>query len=205
MDLPRALDQIAEIRAAVTRVDVYRGYRPVPVAASGAVGLLAAAFQPAELPLRDPAGFVLYWVAVAAAAGLIGVSETLYNYLAHEDRVSRLHTRRVIGQFLPGLAAGAAITVSVLQVHPSLIPLLPGLWALCFGIGVFASRPFLPRAAGLVAVYYYAAGIALLWSVRMDTLSGWHVGATFGAGQLLGAAVLQWSVDRDAAGGTQEP
>jgi hypothetical protein len=199
MDLPRALDQIAEIRAAVSRADVYRGYRPIPVAASGVIGFAAAALQPVGLATRDAVGFVLYWTAVAAGAGLVGISEILYNYVAHEEEAARLRTRRVVGQFLPSLAAGAVITASFLHLSAALVPLLPGVWAICFGIGTFASRPYLPRAAGWVAMYYYAAGIGLLWSARIETLSGWHVGATFGAGQLLAALVLYWSLERQSA------
>ena len=75
--------------------------------------------------------------------------------------------------------------------------LLPGLWAICFGIGIFASRPYLPRASGWVALLYYAAGVALLWIARgPEPLRGWWVGGTFGAGQLMAALVLYWNLER---------
>jgi hypothetical protein len=48
----------------------------------------------------------------------------------------------------------------------------------------------LPRASTLIAVFYYAAGVALLWNARDEALSGWWVGGTFGAGQLMAAIVL---------------
>ena len=52
-------------------------------------------------------------------------------------------TRQVVGQFLPSLIAGAIISASFVRLSPTLVPLLPGLWAICFGIGIFASRPYL--------------------------------------------------------------
>jgi hypothetical protein len=42
MELNRALAQVAAIQDQLTRADVYRGYRSLPVAASGAIGLVAA-------------------------------------------------------------------------------------------------------------------------------------------------------------------
>ena len=78
------------------------------------------------------------------------------------------------------------------------MPLLPGLWALLFGLGIFASRPYLVRASGWVALYFYAAGAALLWFARgPETINAWAVGGTFGVGQLLTACVLYWNLERD--------
>ena len=46
MDVSRALTQIAEIHQQMAKAEVYRGYRSVPVAASGVIGIVAAAVQP---------------------------------------------------------------------------------------------------------------------------------------------------------------
>jgi hypothetical protein len=81
-------------------------------------------------------------------------------------------------------------------------------------VGIFASRLYLPAASGWVALYYYAAGVALLWSARgigdaigetprwlfaawLAPLSGWTVGGTFGVGQLFAALVLYRNLERD--------
>jgi hypothetical protein len=199
MDVPRALEQIAEIRSAMARADVYRGYRSVPLAASGFAGLGAAWLQPKALPANDPVGFVVYWTIVAFVAGAIGASEILYNYAVNDDEVARRRTRQVTGQFLPSLLAGVIVTVSILHLSPALAAILPGLWAICFGLGTFASRMYLPRAATVVAFYYYLAGIALLWTADApDAMNGWHVGVTFGIGQLIAAGVLYWQIERNA-------
>lgn len=197
MELQRALAQVAEIQDQLTRTDVYRGFRSVPVAASGVIGLAAAALQPANLE-RDAVGFVVYWTAVAAGAGLVGISEIAYNYIVYDHALARQRTRRVVGQLLPSLFGAAIITACLVHISPELVRTLPGIWAICFGLGIFASRPFIVRASKWVAVYFYAAGIALLWTARApETLSGWAVGGTFGVGQLLTAAVLYWSLETD--------
>jgi len=71
---------------------------------------------------------------------------------------------------------------------------------MCFGIGSFASRPYLPKASGWVALFYYAAGFTLLWIARgPEALTGWWVGGVFGAGQLFAALVLWWNLEREDA------
>ena len=197
MDVPRALDQIAAIHAQMAKGEVYRGYRSLPLAASGLIGFLAAWLQPARLGSADPVGFVLYWAAVAGAAMLVGSSEIIYAYAMEDDVAARRQTRRVIGQFVPSVVGGALITICFLRLDTALVPLLPGLWAFCFGLGTFASRPYLPKATGWVALFYYAAGVGLLWFARgPEPLSGWWVGATFGTGQMLGALVIWWNLER---------
>ena len=198
MDVGRALDQIAEIHQQLAKGEVYRGYRSVPIAGSGLIGLLAAWLQPPALSTADPIGFVTYWVAIAVCAGLVGASEIIHNYVVHDEAAGRRRTRQVVGQFLPSVAGGAAISVSLMHLSTALVPLLPGLWAICFGIGIFASRPYLPRASGYVALFYYAAGFTLLWIARgPGVLSAWWVGGTFGVGQLLAACVLWWNLERE--------
>ena len=197
MELPQALAQIAEIRAQAAKAEVYRGYRSVPIAASGLLGLAAAALQPPGL-VSDPTGFVVYWVAVAACAGFVGVSEIVYNYIVRDEALARRRTQRVIGQLLPALLGGAVVTASFVHLGPVLVPLLPGIWALSFGLGIFASRPYLVRASGWVALYYYAAGAVLLWTAGgPETLNAWAVGGTFGVGQLLTAGVLYWNLEQE--------
>jgi hypothetical protein len=198
VDVGRALSQIEEIHAQIAKGEVYRGYRSLPVAASGLIGLVAAWLQPRGLGLADPIGFVIYWGAIAVCAGFVGASEIIHNYVVHDAAPGRRRTRKVVGQFLPSVTAGAAIALCFAHLSAALVPLLPGLWAICFGIGIFASRPYLPRASGYVALFYYAAGFTLLWIARGPAvLNGWWVGGTFGVGQLLAACVLWWNLERE--------
>ena len=111
MDVTRALDQIAEIHQQIAKGEVYRGYRSLPIAASGLMGLAAAWLQPAGLGTADPIGFVVYWTAIAIGAAFVGSSEIIYNYVVHEDGSVRRQTRKVVGQFLPSVVGGAAMAV----------------------------------------------------------------------------------------------
>jgi hypothetical protein len=204
-DVTRALKQIAEIHEHLARGEVYRGWRSVPVALSGVVGLAAAGWQSAAPRPFEPWSFTAYWMAVASLAIVVGCAEIAWHYLRHSTATERRQSRRVFGQFLPALVAGAGVTLAFVRLSPTLVVLLPGLWALLFGVGVFAARPYVPRASGWVALYYWAAGLALLWSARdIGTLSPWAVGGTFGVGQLFAAAVLYWNLERVGLETTRE-
>ena len=65
MDVPQALDRIEEIHAQIAKGEVFRGYRPIPVAVAGAVGLVAGWLQARFVPEGDGTRFLLYWLAVA--------------------------------------------------------------------------------------------------------------------------------------------
>ena len=97
----------------------------------------------------------------------------------------------MLAQFLPSLLTGAAITLVFQRTSPAVVPCLPGVWALLFGLGLMSARPFLPPAVSWVAVFYLAAGSLLLsWGASQSEPSGWAVGGIFGTGHLASAIIL---------------
>ncbi|MGI8905743.1 MAG: hypothetical protein ACR2IE_04545 [Candidatus Sumerlaeaceae bacterium] len=198
-ELQDALERLNIIHDQVARGELYRGYRSWSVGASGVCSLLAAALQPTTVD--SPSRFVLYWCVVAALCGMIAASEIVLNYLLHENPHNRRISRRVVGQFVPCLAAGAAVTLALMRLGGNSPTLLPGLWAILFGLGIFSSRPYLPRSVGYIALGYLLAGTWLLLSAGTLPLAAakWNVGATFGIGQLAAALVLYWNLEREHA------
>jgi hypothetical protein len=197
-EVGRALAQIEAIHQQLAKSEVYRGWRSVPVAASGLIGATAAMWQSATARPLDAFAFTAYWLSVAVVALGVGCAEIGWHYVVHATTTERRRSRRVLGQFLPALVAGAIVSIALVRLSPSLVSLLPGLWALLFGVGIFAAQPYLPRASGAVAAYYWLVGLALLWttSAGLDTLSPWAVGATFGTGQFIAAVALYVSLER---------
>jgi hypothetical protein len=198
MKVADALAQIAEIHEQMAKGEIYRGFRPGPMALSGIYGLLAGALQPWFVDSDDGIGFVRFWVSVAVLSGLTGGSATLFNYVLRDDAFARRRTHRVVEQFLPCLVAGVAVTAGLVWGSVSLVAYLPGLWAILFSLGLFSSRAYLPRATGWVALFYLAAGCGLLTlAPGGGSLSGWGVGSVFGIGQLGAALVLHTNLPRD--------
>ncbi len=190
LEVARALERIAEIHGHLDRSEVYRGYHPRLVALTGVIGLAAAAAQPWLLPSPENGAFVAYWIGVAAANLFVHWSTMVFGYV-REDEVGRRRTRRVVGQFVPSVAAGAMISVGSLAALPAAVAALPGIWAIIFSLGVFSSRPYLPRYIGFVGLWYLAGGGFLLAhaSGTLASLGAW-LGIVFGCGQLGAALVL---------------
>src|SRR5262245_21713779 len=169
MEYVKALDQISTIHAQLAKTELFRGYRPLPVALTGIVGLLAVWLQPHVVGPGDGVAYCAFWVVVAGLNALIGGGAIVRCYFQDTDSLTRRRTRQVVGQFLPCLLAGVGATLGVFYVDVRYIPLLPGFWAILYGLGLFSSRPYLPRAMGWVALFYLVAGVALLCLAKDGT------------------------------------
>lgn len=197
MDVQEALTQIAQIRRQMARVEWYRGYRAAPVAVSGLLALAAAGVQAAWLPAptESLAAYLALWVAVAvvsAATAAVG--------MAVQYRETGATARLAVEQFLPCVVAGGLTTLVLVSACPASAELLPGLWAVIFSLGVFASGRLLPSAIGWVGVYYLGTGLACLALASGPSgLAPWTMAISFGGGQLLTAAILHLELERPAA------
>jgi hypothetical protein len=101
-----------------------------------------------------------------------------------------------VEQFLPCVVVGMVLTVVLMRIAPQDAWMLPGLWAVLFSLGIFASCRFLPRQMFAVGAWYLAAGlVCLLVAANHHALLPWGMGISFGVGQLLVAAVLRFGFE----------
>lgn len=197
-ELRQALDDINAIRSQVARGTQFRGYGPLSVASSGilAVGVAAAQEHWAQNSEHDLRLFLVVWISTAAVAVLLSALETVF-------RVRRVHSglalemiQAAAEQFLPCIVVGLLLTVVLMRVAPQDFWMLPGLWAVIFSLGVFASCRFLPRQMFAVGAWYLGAGlVSLLIAAGHHALLPWAMGISFGVGQLLVAAVLYFGFE----------
>ena len=195
MELEKALSQISEIHAHVVRGELFRGYRSVPMAVTGLLAIAGAGLQEFAFQATDARGFALYWLAVAGVCGVVCAFDLWLQGRFLDSRTIRQRTLPVLAQYLPALVVGA--TVTWLLFDGPHAALLPGLWAIVHALGVFSSRPFLPRAVGWVTAFYLVAGVMLIRSAQAgEVLSPWAMGAAFGLGQACLAVVLHVNLER---------
>ncbi|HEY2465268.1 MAG TPA: hypothetical protein VGI32_14515 [Steroidobacteraceae bacterium] len=197
-ELRQALDDISAIRTQVARGTQFRGYGPLSIAASGILAMLVAAAQARWIQSseHDVRLFLLVWISTAAVAVAMSALETVF-------RVRRVHSglalemiQAAVEQFLPCVVVGLLLTVVLMRVEPRDSWMLPGLWAVIFSLGVFASCRFLPRQMFAVGAWYLAAGlVSLLIASGHHALLPWAMGVSFGVGQLLVAAVLHFGFE----------
>jgi hypothetical protein len=191
-DLERALEEIGAIRSHIARGTQFRGLGPTAFAATGVLALLAALGEARWSVRGDVIGFLGLWIAVAAvSAGVIGFEMIARSRRLHSQLADEMITAAVT-QFLPAGAAGALMTFVIYRFAPQSLWMLPGLWQMTFGLGVFASCRFLPRAMTIVGAWYLACGLlCLAFAQGAHAFAPWTMGLPFGAGQLIVAAVLR--------------
>lgn len=112
-------------------------------------------------------------------------------------RTRRIHSglsnemlRMAVEQFLPAAGAGLLVTIVLLRYVPQVTWMLPGMWQIIFGLGVFSSCRFLPRPMIAAGAWYLLTGLNCLAIGGYRALSPWTMGIAYGGGQLLVAAVL---------------
>lgn len=190
-DVRLALERLEEIHLQVARGAHYRGYRALPVASMGVLALLAAACEALWAPALAPRPHALLWLGVASLCASLGAADLWLR----RHHVSGRDTWIAVGQLLPALGVGLAIT----WLLADRAELLPGLWTALFGLGVLASRPFLPAGILGVALFYVVSGLAMAAAARAGAAPGpWAMGLTFLIGQLTSAAILRRSAGEDA-------
>ena len=139
MQLDDALTQIAEIRQQMARSEVFRGYRAFTVAMSGLLGVTAAAVQSRWVtsPEDHLGRYLALWVSVAALSVLVAGMELSWRARHAGPGLARQLTVLAVEQFLPCVVVGAVLTACIYWAAPQVGWMLPGLWALIFGLGIF--------------------------------------------------------------------
>ena len=194
MRLDRALDDLAEIHAQVLRSEVYRGYRARTCLLTGGLVLAAAAADSVAGAARTPESFALYWSGVALICAGVALVEVLTGAGARRETLRR--TLTTAAQLVPALVVGAALPWLLRDAGERAAAILPGLWCAVFGLGLFASLPYLPRAVGWVALYYVVVGLALAACATPGPSSPWSIGLPFLVGQVASASVLRRPAER---------
>lgn len=202
MELHEALTQISAIRQQLARSEQFRGYRAA--ALSGSLALAAGVLQAEFIsePMEHLDRYLTLWIAVALISLAICLADI---WMRSRRSAGLLHQETMhlaLEQFFPCLVAGGLLTVVIARFAPTAAWMLPGLWAILFSMGLFASWRLLPRAMFAVAVYFMASGLfAVAWGNGQHKLSPWAMPLLFGVGQLLAAGVLLLS-ERKRTGGT---
>ena len=199
MELRDALTQIAEIRQQVARTELFRGYRALPVAFSGLVAFAAAGLQawPIPEPAQNVSAYLALWVGSAILSMIATGCEMIWHLRRSPSALERAKTGLAVSQFLPCVAAGGLLMIVLVRFAPDVLWMLPGLWAMLFGLGIFASWRVLPPAVIWVGMFYLIAGsLSLAWAQGDAAFSPWAMALPFGSGQLLAAAVLYWTLER---------
>ena len=198
MELEEALQRIAAIHQQMARGQLFRGYRAATTAFSGALAFLACGAQGLFLQ-ESPIPCLAMWGGVAFLSVLIVGLEMTLRCRRSGSPLERDMTLGAAESFVPTIVAGGLLTYVIAQFTNDLW-LLPGLWAILFGLGVFASRRMLPKPVIFVGAHYLLSGLLCIAVLQGGTFfPAWTMAMTFGAGQLMAAGILWWCLERNHA------
>jgi hypothetical protein len=199
IDTNDALDKIEEIHNQLSKFGLYKGYKSIVVAISGLIGICGASIQRFFVKEIDGIDFVIFWCIIAGINLVLCTLMILYQYFFKESDFERKKTLAVMVQFIPMIIGGIIVTPFFALNGSSSILLLPGLWALLFGIGILNVRPYLSGLTFIASAFYFLGAIILFYLrfYFMDLLSI-GMGLTFGIGQIISAFVLYWSMERNS-------
>jgi hypothetical protein len=198
MEVSRALADLEEVRTRLAAVQRFRGLSGGAAFASGVAaigsGFIQASTVPNPVSAADGARYVAIWIACLACSLLVNYGAIVLWLVRHWSVRSRVELRTVGMTILPSVVAGGLISAAL--VLRGELGLLPGVWCLCYALGLIASRAMAPPGIGWIAALFAAGGSALLFAPGNNALAWWVMPATFGIGQVvIGALVARNAVE----------
>lgn len=197
-----AVSQIEEIQLRLAQAETFRGYRAATIGGTAVCAILGAVLQWAWIsdPLDQPQAYLMLWGTIAAACLACSVAQVIGRAWSQGSPLATRQTWLALQQFLPCPFAGAVVTLVIWTCEPTALWLLPGLWSLFFGLGVWASSRLLPWPVAWAGIYYLAAGSFCLAFGRGEwACSPVLMLATFGTGQAAIAAIMHLFLEQSDA------
>jgi hypothetical protein len=191
MELRDAVDRISAIRSHLAATERLRGLGAKPVAASAAVGALAAMAQHAwcASPAADPFGYVGVWLGASLCGAGIAALAVALRLQATASPLVASSAAQALRVFAPIIAFGLLLTAAVVVQAPQALSLLPGLWQLLYAMALWGARRLLPSVR-LVAAFFVITGATCLW-LGDAALAPLAMGLPFAVGQCLIACLLR--------------
>jgi hypothetical protein len=187
MEVSRAIADLEEVRTRLAAVQRFRGLSGGAALASGVAAIASGLIQAASVPHPDSAGsaarYLTIWIACLVCSLAVNYGAIVVWMIKNWSVRSRVELKTVGMTILPSIVAGGLFT-AVFIVRGQL-GLLPGMWCLCYALGLIASRAMAPPGIGWIAALFAASGAALLFAPGSNALAWWVMPATFGIGQVI--------------------
>jgi hypothetical protein len=153
MDNLRFIRETMEAAATFTAVSGW-GTVVIGVTAIGAAALAATT--------KSTAQWIFVWLCEAALSVAISVYTMALKARAAKLPLWSEPARKILFSFAPPMAGGALLTLVLFQ-H-GLVPLLPGVWMLLYGIGVVAAGTFSVRIVPVMGIAFMTVGTVALFT-----------------------------------------
>ena len=194
MHIHQALADVRQIQAVLAKTERFRLLRATTVAATAVLAFMGAGLQALFVgeASDSPLPYAVYWSVIAAAGAGCAISATAWRYWGQPTSWDRAMWLEASRGFVPALAVGGLFTAVIALRYPAVASLLPGIWSLLFGLGVWATTRVFSRGMAGVAFYYFVVGVVALIFAEKWAFSPWWMVLAFGGGQLLMCGVLAY-------------
>ncbi len=191
--LSQAIADIDEIRTHIAAGALFRGFGPLVIAMTGALALVTM-FSQLRWPhflARDHERFLFVWIAVAGFSIILVGVEMIARSRRHHGGLADAMIFKAIEQFVHIGLAGAAMGFVFWRFADDMLWVLPGMWQVMVGVGIFASLRTLPKSIALTGGWYFLSGlIVLVIASETREVAPVLMGLPFLGGQLIMAACL---------------
>ncbi|MCG3133099.1 MAG: hypothetical protein HMLKMBBP_00192 [Planctomycetes bacterium] len=186
-----AADDLRFIRETLERSGRFTAIPGAGVAALGGIAFTAAALAQQA---RDARTWLWIWAAAAGAGIAVGLAAVAVKARRSGMPAFSGPARRFLAALLPAVAAGALVTVPL--VSRGQTALVPALWMLFYGVGLFAAALGATRIVAVAGLWIASCGAAAL--VLPARMGNELLAAGLGAGHVAaGVAVLLLDRRRD--------
>ena len=160
------------------------------VSGLGLIAVGTTAIVAAFIARSQPTGarWLAVWIAEAAVAAVLSLAMMRHKMRQRQtdEKTSMVSVpaRKFLLGFWPAIVAGAVLTAALVEplmlASPPVTSLgiLPGMWALLYGVGVITAGAFSVRAVPLMGVLFLALGAVALFVPALD--GDLMLGAGFG-------------------------
>ncbi len=171
----QALQDLAQIRQRLQLIDAKTSFRCFSIFVSAAFYLAAACAQGfLGVSIEQPSKFVGFWFVVSTLCGTGILAEVWWRSFSRNSRITIAWAKQLVVCTLPPLTVATLMTWAI-SPHPTMIGLLPGMWALFAGLSIAAAARLLPAICQLSAVWLVVGGIMAIrwnqWTLSNPTLS----------------------------------
>ena len=200
MQLQQALSQIAEIRRQMSFARHFRGFRAATTFLTALGALAAGGYQLWQIPdpANHPMQFLTVWVALALLSIAICSVEVIRRYIDSDSPSQQELALLTTQQFLPFVLVGGLLTLVFIQDVSQSLWMLPGLWQILFGLGLFSLRRLFPQPIIFIGAFYVLCGLLNI-SGSIPHFSPLSMAIPFSIGQASSAFVLYWYLERHHA------
>jgi MFS family permease len=169
----RAMDNLRFIRETMEAAATFTAVSGWGTVVIGVTAIAAAALAAAA---HDTTSWILIWLCEAALSVAISVYTMALKARAAKLPLWSEPARKILFSFAPPMIGGALLTLVFFQ--RGLVPLLPGVWMLLYGIGVVAAGTFSVRIVPVMGVAFMLVGTIALFAP--SSLSTQYMAAGFG-------------------------